>query len=155
MYDFIKKFDELENLEGYEFVKSITRNYNQFKIELETLEKAKNANKGFIEYQEAVQTLIKDNSQVDEAGNPVISKDEQGRETYTLIEKNIPSVNKKIATLEKKYKDVIDTQRENDEKFVEELNSDIGESLFVINESDVPKNIKAKQMKLIFPMIKF
>ena len=45
MYEFIKGFDGLENLEGYEFVKGVTKNYNLFKNELEVLEKAKNTNK--------------------------------------------------------------------------------------------------------------
>ena len=155
MYEFIKGFAGLENLEGYEFVKGVTKNYNLFKNELEVLEKAKNTNKGFGEYQEAVQAVIRENAKKDENGEFIIGKDEAGRENYTLIEENITKGNKKLKSLETKHKDAITTQQENEQKFLDELNSEVSEDLSMINESDIPKNITAKQMKLVFSMIKF
>lgn len=155
MYEFVKKFDQLENLEGYEFVKCITRNYNYFKVELEVLEKAKSANKDFTAYQEAVQALIRENAKKDENGEFIVQRDDQGRESYTLIEENIPKVNKALKSLETKHKPAIEKQQENENKFIEELNSDVGESLSMVEEADVPRNITPKQMKLVYSMIKF
>lgn len=155
-YEFIKGFQDLGNLEGYEFVKMINRNYDKFKTELEILEKAKNKNDEFVKYRAEVQAIVRENSEKDEKGNPVITTDEKGNQTYSIMTENMETVNKKVKALDEKYADCIEKQKENEDKFIEELNSDVKkEDLIIIKEEHIPKNINSKQMKLVYGMIEW
>ena len=64
-------------------------------------------------------------------------------------------MNKTLKSLETKHKASITVQQENEQKFIDELNSEVSDDLSMINENDIPKDITAKQMKLVFSMIKF
>jgi predicted transcriptional regulator len=153
MYVFVKRNEELDELGGYEFVKTVAKNFNLFKTEVETLDKARAASKEFTVYNEEFNKIIQENSEKDENGSPIVNKLPDGRKSYKIID--TPKVEKIVKDLEKKYKKAIDDNNDNVRRFNEELETEVTLSYATINEDDLPKDITGKQMKIINSMIEW
>jgi Fe2+ transport system protein B len=153
MYEFVKRFNELEELEGFEFVISITRNFNKFKDEVELLEKAKAPTKEYTKYSNAVTEEVKKAAEKDDKGEFIIIKDANGRDTYKLIDSKKDELNKLVEKLSKEHSKAIENQKEIEAKFIDELNSDIDFKIATMTKADLPKDINPKQLELIYDMV--
>ena len=80
-------------------------------------------------------------------------KDENGRDSYKIPEDKTKELTTKMEKISKKYTDAISAQKESNDKFIEELNSDLDFDLIKIDESFIPKNITTKQLKIVYNMI--
>jgi len=153
MYEFVKGFESLDGLEGFEFVLATTLNYETFKVAIEALEKAKNSNKDYKGYLEKLDGVIKDHAQKDDLGGYITGKDEYGRENYQIEPEQRSLLKKAMEELDKEYVKTIEDQKKLDKKFSDELDTEITAKIEMFNKEDLPKNIKTKQLSLVFDMV--
>jgi len=153
MFDFVKGFESLGNLEGFEFVLATTLNYEAFKIYITALEKAKNSNKDYQIYLGKLDVIIKEHAQKNDLGMFITSKDDRGRENYQIEPENRPLLREAMVKLDEKYLETIGEQKILDEKFTNDLDQDVTGHIEMINREHLPKNIKTKQLALVFDMV--
>ena len=147
MYILVKQYAGLDELEGFEFVKAMAKNYNSFKDEAELLDKARANNKKYDEYTNEVNGTIRANSELDANGNVIVNRLPNGRESYNIIDSN--KVDTLLKALEKKYKDAIDTFNRATDKFNTTLEEEVTTKIYMIKEIDLPKAINGKQLRMI------
>ena len=154
MYEFVKRFNELEELEGFNFVKTIAKNYNSFKDEVELLDKAKGANKEYMSYLKEADELIKEYAEKDKDGKPVIIDNDKGK-SYKIDEDKSIELESKLKALANTHIKGIETHKDNIDKLNIELLLDVDTKIHMLNECDLPTNISTKQIKLINGFIKW
>jgi len=153
VFKFVKNYELFKELEGFEFIKNNSRNYDLFKSEMDSLEKALNTNKKFNEYQEKGNELLIKHSVKDESGEVISNELPDGRVSYNIEDKT--EFNKNMTKLNIQYKDAIATQEKNMIKFNEAMEEEITGNYRMIKEDDIPANINQIQMGLVRPFIEW
>lgn len=151
MYVFVRDNEILDELEGYEFVTANAKLLDIFTPITKIMDKGRSPSKAYKEYQEAVNKIIKENSEVDAKGNVIVNRLPDGRESYNIIDNK--KVQKLIDELNKKHKDAIEAHDEKTTKFNDELEETIKVKYEMFKESELPKKILGKHMKIIRPLI--
>ena len=149
MYEFVKRFNELEELEGFNFVKSIVKNYNQFKGEVEAIDKARSSNKAYNEYIIKSDNLLKDYAKKDEEGKPVVEQLTGGRLAYTIEKDTKLELETKLTELRDSSTDAIDNHNKTEEAFITDMDSEVEGNYNMIAEDDLPITITSKQLQLV------
>jgi len=155
MYVFVKRFNEVDELEGFKFVKTVSKNFNLFKGEVDSLDKGREANKSYKEYITKSDTLLKEYAELDDKGNPISNKLDNGRVSYNIKPDGRAELEIKLEELTVTYKEGIEAHTKAEKDFMDDLETDVDIKFATINEDDLPINITSKQILLLDEMIEW
>ena len=137
----------LNNLKGYKFTKAVIVNLQKIKEELEYINMYVKPSKEFIEYHKLKEEmLIKYSDGKHETNGEYIN--------YIIPEDKKEDYSREINALAAEYKEVLDSSRENANKYSEAVESECTIDFMLIDEKDIPEDISVQQMEQIIHWIK-
>jgi len=151
VYDFRNNFSLFNDLEGFDFVKKINLNLPLCEAYITALNATISESEEYKStYGKELDLLKNEYGDRNEKGNLIMDK--AGNFT---ISNRIVEFSEKLTALQTTYKKVFDIQENRVNQFNARLDDVADVKLFKIQESEVPKNIKSIQMKIVFGLIEF
>jgi hypothetical protein len=142
LYDGLSKI----NLKGVKFSYGVAKNIALLKTEVESLSKAQESSKEFVEYDNARIELAKKHAKKDDKGEPVVEKN-----SYVI--ENQEAFDKEFETLKKTHKKALDERENQIKDFNDLLEKETDIQFHKIKLEDVPEDISTEQMTTIYDLI--
>ncbi len=147
-----RNLQTLSNLKGVKFSYAVAKNIEITKSEVIAIDKAKESDKEYLDYDKERVKLAESYSNEDEAGKPIIKLDPaNGQYNYDIFDQK--KFDKDLEKLRKKHKKAIDAKKKQEEDVKKLLEEEVKIDLHKINISDIPEEISVNQMKGIVIII--
>ncbi|MCK4816320.1 hypothetical protein KA005_11175 [bacterium] len=151
---------EMAQLKGAKFTYAVTKNKRRLESEIKIMEKAKEPDKSFKEFEKEIDALYKEYADKDVMGKPKMKKIMVSA-TKSSWQYIIPGLNdpeskygKAVAVLRKKHKEALEAQEKKEEEYQEFLKEESEWKPFMIDLAIVPDDIHQTIMDRIIWMIK-
>lgn len=146
IFDLLENLDKVKTLQGVEFALLIARNIRLLKQEAEILEQANQVADGFMEFENQRIEICKKHANKDELGFCIMDKDKR----FTFSDEGRKSFDEEMIPLQEKYANIIKKQEELNEEYLKLLEKDSILELNKIDIKDLPKDISAEQLDIIY-----
>lgn len=141
-------FEQLKQIKDVKFAYTIVKNKLKIKDEITAIQQISEPSKEYFEYESKRQKLIKEYCIRDEDGNV---KMVNGFATY--IPDKAHKAKEAVDNLIKEYIDVIKEQNKKEVEIQKILEEEIDIDFIKINFNDLPQEINAEQLEVLFPII--
>lgn len=134
------------NLKGVKFARSVAKNINLLKPDIESLSKAIEPDKGFLEFDKERVKLAKKYAQKDEKGQPVVVNN-----SFQISDQD--AFDKEFEVLKNENQKVCEDREKQVKDFQELLEEDVRIELYKIKFTEIPEDISTQQYVSIMDLI--
>ena len=146
LYTLEVALEKVKDLKGIKFSLCVVKNKKLIKNELEDLQKVKPVTpQQYIEYETKRIELCREYALLDDDGKPTIQND-----NYIIDQSRIESFKKAVEKMSKPYKEIIEKYSKEAEDFNKILEEDVILNLYKIDEDELPSEITAEQLEIIY-----
>lgn len=138
-------------LTGVIFGYAVNRNMEILKPHINALQNCIIPSEKFVEYDSKRLEIVKNYAKKDSNGNFIMVG--SGKNTNYDVGENIDKVTDEVKKLQEEYGEYIKEQDEKINQFNSILDNDVEINLYKVKLENVPKEINAEQMSLIYPII--
>lgn len=147
-----RNLNQLGGLTGVRFSYAIAKNVNLLKGEIESLDKAMEPAKEFMEFEKERVELVEKYAEKDENGKPKKEVAPNGSQQY-VMNTGEKKFQKEFDELKKKHKDAVEAREKQIEEYTKLLSTDSDFVPHKVKLEDVPKDVNARQMAGIYEIV--
>ena len=149
--EILRGWPEVEEISGLEVVSIIVGNIIQLEEEQKKIERLQKKTELPIEYIKEFNKIIEEEGKRDEKGNLEFK---QEGDLHMVLIKNPDVYSERIDGLKKKYETALKNVEEQKIAFDKFMDEEINFDFDLIDKNTLPANIKARQYKILYEMIR-